>query len=61
MSTAFADAAKAEECFQKLHQMKDRNIFKALLELVDEHTTMASARAIQVSFSFIAKCAYISK
>ena len=49
MSTAFADSSKAEECFQKLHQMKDKNIFKALLELLDEHTTMQAARAIQVS------------
>lgn len=49
MSTSFIDSAKAEECFQKLHQMKDKNIFKALLELVDEQTTLATAQSIRAS------------
>lgn len=49
MSAAFPDSSKAEEDFQKLHQIKDKNIFKALLELVDDRTTMATACAIQDS------------
>lgn len=49
MSVAFTDSSKAEDYFQKLHQMKDENIFKALRELVDEQTTMATARTIQDS------------
>ncbi|XP_008785877.2 sister chromatid cohesion protein PDS5 homolog A [Phoenix dactylifera] len=50
MCTAFIDSSKAAECFQKLHQMKDKNIFKALLELVDEQTTLATAQSIRDSF-----------
>ncbi|CAA6667666.1 unnamed protein product [Spirodela intermedia] len=38
MSLSFIDSIKAEECFRKLHQMKDNNIFKALLELVREQS-----------------------
>lgn len=51
MSTVFSDSSKADDCFQKLHEMKDKHIFKALLELVDERTTMAASRAICVSSS----------
>ncbi|XP_020260052.1 sister chromatid cohesion protein PDS5 homolog A isoform X2 [Asparagus officinalis] len=50
MSTAFPDSSKAAECFNKLHLMKDKNIFKALLELIDVHTPMLTACATQDSF-----------
>ncbi|XP_010912048.2 sister chromatid cohesion protein PDS5 homolog B isoform X2 [Elaeis guineensis] len=50
MSSSFIDSSKAEECFQKLHQMKDKNIFKALVELVDEQTTFATVQSIRGSF-----------
>lgn len=50
MSTSFTDSSKAEECFQKLHQMKDKSIFKELLELVDEQTSLATAHSIRGSF-----------
>lgn len=49
MSSSFVDSSKAEECFQKLHQMADEYIFKALLELVDEHTTMEAVDSIRDS------------
>ncbi|MQL79390.1 hypothetical protein Taro_011842, partial [Colocasia esculenta] len=38
MASSFVDSIKAGECFQKLNQMKDNNVFKALLDLVDEQT-----------------------
>lgn len=40
MSASFRDPSKAEECFVKLNQMKDNSIFSALLELLDEATTI---------------------
>ncbi|KAK2999347.1 hypothetical protein RJ639_023355, partial [Escallonia herrerae] len=36
MSASFPDPTKAEDCFQKLHVMKDNVIFNALLELLEE-------------------------
>ncbi|TVU36377.1 hypothetical protein EJB05_18310 [Eragrostis curvula] len=44
MSTSFADTSKAEECFETLHQMKDNNIFKDLVDLMNEETTYATCR-----------------
>ncbi|XP_010242780.1 PREDICTED: sister chromatid cohesion protein PDS5 homolog A isoform X2 [Nelumbo nucifera] len=35
MSASFADPTKAEECFQKLHTVKDNNIFTSLQQLLD--------------------------
>lgn len=49
MSICFIDPVRAEEIFQKLHQMKDNNIFKALSQLLDPETTFANAHAIRVS------------
>uniref|UniRef100_A0A1D1YLJ6 Sister chromatid cohesion protein PDS5 A n=1 Tax=Anthurium amnicola TaxID=1678845 RepID=A0A1D1YLJ6_9ARAE len=49
MSSSFVDSTKAEEFFQKLHQMKDNNIFKTLLELVDEQTFL-NTQSIQDIF-----------
>jgi hypothetical protein len=42
MATSFPDTVKAEECFQILHQMKDNNIFKDLIELINDGTTFAT-------------------
>ncbi|KAM0947386.1 putative sister chromatid cohesion protein Pds5 [Dioscorea sansibarensis] len=50
MSNCFPDSFYAEECFQKLHQMKDNNIFKALFQLVDNRTTYAAAISMRDSF-----------
>ncbi|KAG2602210.1 hypothetical protein PVAP13_5KG660400 [Panicum virgatum] len=50
MATSFADTSKAEECFKNLHQMKDNNIFKDLVGLIDEGTTFATGRLIRDSF-----------
>lgn len=36
MAVSFADPSKAEECFHKLNQMKDNNIFNSLALLLDE-------------------------
>ncbi|XP_008219648.1 PREDICTED: sister chromatid cohesion protein PDS5 homolog A isoform X1 [Prunus mume] len=36
MAVSFADPSKAEECFHKLNQMKDNNIFNLLALLLDE-------------------------
>ncbi|KAH9325840.1 hypothetical protein KI387_006018, partial [Taxus chinensis] len=47
MSFCFIDPVRAEENFQKLHQMKDNNIFKGLSQLLDPNTTVASAQAIR--------------
>jgi len=47
MSICFIDPVRAEESFQKLHQMKDNNIFKALSQLLDPETTFANAHAIR--------------
>lgn len=47
MSVCFIDPVRAEESFQKLHQMKDNNIFKALSQLLDPETTFANAHAIR--------------
>ncbi|KAJ9167086.1 hypothetical protein P3X46_021763 [Hevea brasiliensis] len=38
MSASFPDPLKAEECFHKLNQMKDNNIFSALEQLLVEST-----------------------
>ena len=53
MSICFIDPFRAEESFQKLHQMKDNNIFKALSQLLDPETTFANANAIRVSCIFL--------
>ncbi|KAG2593232.1 hypothetical protein PVAP13_5NG110322 [Panicum virgatum] len=50
MATSFADTSKAEECFKNLHQMKDNNIFKDLVGLIDEGTTFATSCLIRDSF-----------
>ncbi|RLN05424.1 hypothetical protein C2845_PM13G14560 [Panicum miliaceum] len=50
MATSFADTSKAEECFKHLHQMRDNNIFKDLVGLIDEGTTFATGRLIRDSF-----------
>ncbi|GLJ40362.1 hypothetical protein SUGI_0830400 [Cryptomeria japonica] len=47
MSLCFIDPVRAEENFQKLHQMKDNNVFKGLSQLLDPNTTVASAQAIR--------------
>ncbi|CAL9070064.1 unnamed protein product [Musa banksii] len=49
MSTAFLDSSKAVECFQKMHQITDSNIFKSLLELVDEDMSSSAAYSTRVS------------
>jgi sister-chromatid-cohesion protein PDS5 len=48
MATSFADTSKAEECFKHLHQMRDNNIFKDLVGLIDEGTTFATGCLIRV-------------
>jgi sister-chromatid-cohesion protein PDS5 len=50
MATSFADTSKAEECFKHLHQMRDSNIFKDLVGLIDEGTTFATGCLIRDSF-----------
>lgn len=49
MSASFPDSSKAEGCFQKLNQMKDNSIFKALTQLLDE-VTLTSAETTRVRF-----------
>lgn len=48
MSSSFFDPSKAVEGFQKLHQMKDNNIFKILLALADEYASPSAIRSIRV-------------
>ncbi|KAJ1286407.1 hypothetical protein BS78_03G350000 [Paspalum vaginatum] len=50
MAASFPDTSKAEECFKNLHQMKDKNIFKDLVELINEGTTFAAGRLTKDSF-----------
>ncbi|XP_074573683.1 sister chromatid cohesion protein PDS5 homolog B [Curcuma longa] len=49
MSSSFFDPSKAVECFQKLHQMKDNNIFKILLALADEYASPSAIHSFHVS------------
>lgn len=48
MSSSFFDPSKAVEGFQKLHQMKDNNIFKTLLALADEYASPSAIHSIRV-------------
>ncbi|XXG74106.1 hypothetical protein AAC387_Pa07g2909 [Persea americana] len=50
MSASFIDPSKAEECFQKLHQMRDTSMFKAFLQLLDGGTTTVTAQTIRKAF-----------
>ncbi|KAL6840252.1 hypothetical protein ACP4OV_030062 [Aristida adscensionis] len=50
MSTSFTDTTKAEGCFENLHQMKDNYIFKDLVELISEGTTVSTGRLTRDSF-----------
>ncbi|XP_021806603.1 sister chromatid cohesion protein PDS5 homolog A isoform X3 [Prunus avium] len=52
MAVSFADPSKAEECFHKLNQMKDNNIFNSLALLLDElqFTDARTSRAITSFF-----------
>ncbi|BBN05523.1 sister chromatid cohesion protein PDS5 [Marchantia polymorpha subsp. ruderalis] len=45
IAASFVDATKAEENFQKLHQMKDNYIFKSLNTLLSPSTLFAQAQA----------------
>ena len=47
MSASFPDPFKAEECFEKLSQIKDNKIFTSLGLLLDE-VTLKNALAIRV-------------
>jgi len=53
MATSFPDTSKAEECFGKLHQMKDNYIFKDLDELINEGTTFAKGRLTRVILFYL--------
>eukprot|EP00250_Pteridium_aquilinum_P017571 c23690_g1_i1 orf=2-3739(-) len=46
MALLFVDDGKAEEHFQKLHNMKDNKIFKALSDLLNPHTTFIESESI---------------
>lgn len=48
MARSFADPAKAEENFQFLDQLKDANIWKILMNLVDPNTSFHQARTLRV-------------
>ncbi|XVE55344.1 hypothetical protein DITRI_Ditri03aG0151400 [Diplodiscus trichospermus] len=49
MSASFPDPSKAEECFDKLSQMKDNKIFTSLGQLLDE-VTLNNALTIRDEF-----------
>lgn len=51
IANQFVDPIKAEENLQKLHQMKDNNIFKALSTLLNPSTTFAQAATVRVCCS----------
>lgn len=44
----FVDPEKAEENLQKIHQMKDENVFTALSTLLDPCTSIDQATTVQV-------------
>lgn len=48
IATSFSDSSKAEENMQKLHQMKDNNIFKSLNVLLTPTTGFKQALATRV-------------
>ncbi|MCL7026648.1 hypothetical protein MKW94_016571, partial [Papaver nudicaule] len=50
LSASFADPTKAEECFQKLNQMKDNGIFKDLAQLLDGKTNFLTSYNIRDTF-----------
>lgn len=56
MSASFADPLKAEECFQKLNQMKDNSIFKDLAQLLDGKTNSLTSCNFRVSYLFMIIC-----
>lgn len=64
MASSFPDPSKAEECFQKLNDMKDNNIFN-MLELLVNDLQHINAQTIRVRcflflkgvfFQFIMNC-----
>ena len=52
MSRSFADAAKAEENFLILDQLKDANIWKILTSLVDPKTSFQQACTSRVRTTY---------
>lgn len=56
MSASFPDPSKAEEFFRRLNEMKDKKIFNALEELLDDLTIknakIARVRFLLVSFNW---------
>ena len=50
MSRFFIDPVKAEEGFLALDQLKDTNVWKSLLSLLDPNTGSHQAHAIQVTY-----------
>ena len=53
MASSFADPCKAEECFQKLNNMKDNNIFNMLTLLLDDLEHMNAQITRVRSFSLL--------
>lgn len=47
MSSSFPDPSEAEECFQRLNEMKDNKIFNSLEELLD-NMTIKNAEILRV-------------
>ncbi|KAK9167589.1 hypothetical protein Scep_002780 [Stephania cephalantha] len=50
MSRSFVDPSKAEECFHKLHKMKDNSIFKDLTRLLDGEIDFFTSHNIRKVF-----------
>lgn len=48
MSRCFKDPAKAEENFHVLDQLKDSNIWKILMQLLDPNTSSAKSSSLRV-------------
>lgn len=49
MSRSFAEPAKAEEYFQILDQLKDANVWKILMNLLDPNTSFHQTCSSRVS------------
>lgn len=60
IASQFVDPQKAEENLQKVHQMKDANVFTALSTLLDPHTSLDQATTVRVCSIVCGDCDFLN-
>jgi len=60
ISNYFVDPQKAEENLQKIHQMKDENVFTALSTLLDPCTSIDLATTVRVRLIVRGACDFLN-